>query len=127
MEIDQLHQYCNQKPGTTESFPFDEQTLVFKVMGRMFALVRLDNLEGGINLKCDPQKALTLRAQYPDDILPGYHMNKTHWNTVRFHTELPNSLIFELIDHSYNLVVNKLHSKLRDQLSSQLPPPPDTE
>lgn len=115
MNIEEFRDYCIRKPGVTEEFPFDEYTLVFKVMGKMFALT---NLEGDWNLalKCDPDRAIALREQYPA-IRPGYHMNKVHWNTVLMDGSLNDSLVWELIDHSYDLVVAKLPSKLRSELS----------
>jgi predicted DNA-binding protein (MmcQ/YjbR family) len=111
MNIEEFREYCISKPGVTEEFPFDEWTLVFKVMGKMFALT---NLEGNwsLALKCDPQRAIELREQYPA-IQPGYHMNKVHWNTVLMDESLSKKLILELIDHSYQLVVDKLPGKLK--------------
>lgn len=119
MEIDQLHQYCLAKPGVTESFPFDQHTLVFKVMGKMFALIGLDKPDLSINLKCDPQRAIDLRDLHPEGILPGYHMNKAHWNTVRLQAGLPERLITELIDHSYELVDAGLPRKVREALDEK--------
>ncbi len=114
MNIEEFREYCIQKPGVTEEFPFDEETLVFKVMGKMFALT---NLVGDWNLalKCDPEWAIELREQFPA-IRPGYHMNKVHWNTVAMDGSLSQKLIFELIDHSYQLVVAKLPGKLKKEL-----------
>ena len=106
MNIEEFREYCLSKPGVTEEFPFDEVTLVFKVMGKMFALTNLDG-NWGINLKCDPEKAIELREEF-EEITPGYHMNKKHWNTVRMDGMLNRSLIRELIDHSYQLIVDKL-------------------
>jgi len=106
MNIEEFREYCIQKPGVTEEFPFDETTLVFKVQGKMFALT---NLEGDWNLalKCDPDRAIELREQFPA-IQPGYHMSKIHWNTVAMDGSLPQKLVLDLIDHSYQLVVAKL-------------------
>lgn len=114
MNIEEFREYCIQKPGVTEEFPFDEETLVFKVMGKMFALT---NLVGDWNLalKCDPEWAIELREQFPA-IRPGYHMNKVHWNTVAMDGSLSQKLILELIDHSYQLVVAKLPGKLKKEL-----------
>lgn len=114
MNIEEFREYCIQKPGVTEEFPFDEETLVFKVMGKMFALT---NLVGDWNLalKCDPERAIELREQFPA-IRPGYHMNKVHWNTVAMDGSLSQKLILELIDHSYQLVVAKLPGKLKGEL-----------
>jgi len=116
MNIEELREYCISKKGVTECFPFDEVTLVFKVMGKMFALTNLDG-PTTINLKCDPDRAIELREQY-SDILPGYHMNKTHWNTVNVQGSLSNQIIKELIDHSYDLVVKSLTRKLREELQA---------
>jgi len=106
MNIEEFREYCIAKPGVTEEFPFDENTLVFKVMGKMFALTDLVD-EFSLNLKCDPERAIALREQYPA-IQPGYHMSKVHWNTVKMDGSLNQNLILELIDHSYQLVVDKL-------------------
>ncbi len=118
MQIDQLRDFCIQKKGVTEVFPFDEVTLVFKVMGKMFALVGLKKWEEGntsINLKCDPEKAEELRGAY-ESVNPGYHMNKKHWNTVTLNNDVPDVLVFELITHSYDLVVKGLPKKNREEL-----------
>jgi predicted DNA-binding protein (MmcQ/YjbR family) len=115
MHIEAFREYCLSKPGVEECFPFDEVTLVFKVMGKMFALTGLDSDEFSVNLKCDPDRALDLREQY-DEVQPGYHMNKQHWNTVSFEGSLPQALLTELIDHSYNLVRASLPAKLRKEL-----------
>lgn len=120
MNIEDYRAYCLAKPGTTESFPFDEHVLVFKVMNKMFALTLLKKWDEGdlsINLKCDPLKAQELRDRYPDDIFPGYHMSKKHWNTVIIeYGNLPEKIIKQLINHSYELVVSKLPKKDREQL-----------
>ena len=115
MNIEQLRAYCISKKGVTEGFPFDEHTLVFKVMGKMFALVALERVPSQVNLKCDPERALTLREEYDGIIIPGYHMSKKHWNTL-FLDQLPPPFLKELIDHSYNLVVSKLPKRIREQL-----------
>jgi predicted DNA-binding protein (MmcQ/YjbR family) len=111
MNIQQLYEFCLSKKGVTEDFPFDEDTLVFKVMGKMFALASLSKWEKGektINLKCDPQYAEELRTEYKS-IIPGYHMNKTHWNTIDISSgELDFDFIRQLITHSYELVVKNL-------------------
>jgi len=115
MNIEEFTEYCLSKPGVTEEFPFDETTLVFKVMGKMFALT---NLEGDWNLalKCDPERAIEMREQYPA-IQAAYHMNKTHWNSVYMDGSLSQKLVLELVDHSYQLVVDKLPLKLRSLLN----------
>ena len=84
MNVEELRTYCISKKGVTEEFPFDESTLVFKVMGKMFALTGLNDEEQTVNLKCEPEYAIELREEYSDDILPGYHMNKKYWNTVNY-------------------------------------------
>lgn len=112
MDKEALREYCLQKPHTTESFPFDEFTLVFKVHGKMFALIGLEWENTAINLKCDPEIAIELREAFPGKVIPGYHSNKKHWNTV--YTEgISSHKIKEWIDHSYDLVFSKLPKKLR--------------
>ena len=119
MNIEQLRHYCLNKKGVTEDFPFDENVLVFKVLGKLFLLTGLDTWElneAAINLKCDPDYAEELRAEY-ESIEPGYHMSKKHWNTLRlFHNELQPQFVLQLIDHSYDMVVKGLPKKLRDIL-----------
>ncbi|WP_127142189.1 MmcQ/YjbR family DNA-binding protein [Flagellimonas marinaquae] len=117
MNVEELRELCISKKGVTEEFPFDESTLVFKVMGKMFALVALERLPLQCNLKCDPERAVELREQYDGVIIPGYHMSKTHWNTL-FVEQLPPKLIIELIDHSYDLVVASLTKKLQQELQN---------
>lgn len=102
MNIEDLREYCLGKPRTTESFPFGEDTLVFKVNGKIFALSNLDG-DLSINLKCDPSFALELREKY-SSVTPGYHMNKKHWNTVYLNGTIPDREIKKWIDHSYDLV-----------------------
>lgn len=117
MDIESLRIYCLNKKGVEETFPFDDVTLVFKVMGKMFLLTTLDAAEFRINLKCDPERAIELRENYPD-IIPGFHMNKKHWNTVYCDRDLDDKLILEMVDHSYDLVVSKLTKKLKSELES---------
>ncbi len=112
MNIEEVRQICISRKGVTEGFPFDELTLVLKVGGKMFALLDLDN-NPSINLKCDPERAVDLREHY-DSILPGYHMNKQHWNTVILDGSLPDKLIAELIGHSYDLVYASLPKKAKE-------------
>ncbi len=114
MNIEELRDYCISKSGVSESFPFDETTLVFKVMGKMFALTDLES-ELTVNLKCDPELAAQLRAEY-SFVTPGYHMNKTHWNTVIIDERLSDKLLQSWIDHSYELVVKSLSIKLKKEL-----------
>jgi len=118
MHIEELRDFCINKKGVTEHFPFDEVTLVFKVMNKMFALVSLDKWEKGetkINLKCNPERALELRNEY-EAINPGFHMNKKHWNTVTLNNDASDDFVFELINHSYELVVKGLTKKVREEL-----------
>ena len=102
MNIELLHDYCISKPGVTEGFPFGEDTLVFKVKGKIFALANLDG-DLSINLKCDPALAIELREKY-SSVTPGYHMNKKHWNTVLLDGSVPDREVFSWIDHSFNLI-----------------------
>ncbi len=106
MNVEEFREYCITKKGVTESFPFDETTLVLKVMEKMFALANLDG-PFNINLKCDPEKAIEIREKY-DSVKPGYHMNKQHWNTIEMDGSIPLKTILEWIDDSYDLVVSKL-------------------
>lgn len=116
MNVELLRDYCLAKKGVTEGFPFDNKTLVFKVMGKMFALTGVEDFNG-INLKCDPEKALELREEHPA-IRPGYHMNKKHWNTVEMDGSLDDGFILELVDHSYELIVSSLPKKLKTELAN---------
>jgi len=118
MNIEEFRNYCLAKKGVTESFPFDEQTLVFKVMEKMFALSGLEHKPVRVNLKCDPERAIELREEYDGLIIPGYHMSKIHWNTVELEMNIPHKLLLELIDHSYDLVVSKLTKKVKLELES---------
>lgn len=111
MNIETLRDYILLKPLVTESFPFGETTLVFKTNDKIFLLVSLDAGELRFNVKCDPDKAIELRDQYPDAVLPGFHMNKKHWNTVLADGTLSNKQLFQMVDDSYNLVVKKTPSK----------------
>ena len=115
MNIEILREYCIRKKGVTEEFPFDEETLVFKVMGKVFGLTGLEERPFRINLKCEPERAIQLREDF-EEIIPGWHMNKKHWNTVYCEGALSDKLIFELIDHSYNEVVKGLPKKVRETL-----------
>ncbi len=117
MDIETFRGYCLAKKGVEETFPFGEETLVFKVMGKIFALTGLDSDTFQVNLKCDPDRALELREEY-EDIVPGYHMNKKHWNTVYFENGLSDALLKELTDHSYNLVVSSLPKAIQKELQA---------
>jgi len=105
MDIESLREYCISKKSATESFPFGEDTLVFKTNGKIFALVNLDG-DLSINLKCDPVFAIELRERYIS-VTPGYHMNKKHWNTVNLNGSVPDKEVFSWIDHSYERVTGK--------------------
>ena len=109
MTLETLRTYCLSKAFTSEHLPFDDRTLVFKAGSKMFALVDIDAAKS-VNLKCDPERAIELRESFPE-IEPGYHMSKAHWNTVSLLGSLEDKMIFELIDHSYDLVVNSLTKK----------------
>lgn len=119
MHIEQFRDFCLSKKGVTEHFPFDEVTLVFKVMGKMFALAGLDDWEKGnqkINLKCDPEWAIELREEY-EGINAGYHMNKKLWNTVTLNSaDVSDELVIKFINHSYDLVVKGLSKKVKKEL-----------
>lgn len=114
MNVEEIRDYCLSKKAVTESTPFDDVTLVFKVAGKMFALLPLDEVELSINLKCDPDKAISLREQFPA-VKPGWHMSKKHWNTIKV-GELNNpSIVYEWIDDSYKCVVAGLSAKVRKE------------
>ncbi len=117
MNTEELRDYCLEKPAVTESFPFDNDTLVFKVGGKIFLLVSLDK-GNSFNAKCDPERAVELRERYAE-VQPGYHMNKTHWNTIYIDGSLTRKEIFEMIDHSYDLIVKSLPKKLQVELFGQ--------
>lgn len=120
IHLESVRNYCLQKQGKiTEEFPFDEETLVFKIFGKMFLLTNLNELPLSMNLKCDPERAVELRERYPA-IQPGYHMNKKWWNTVDADGSIPEKLVYELIDHSYDEVVKKLPKKIREKIKAKL-------
>ncbi|MEY3844033.1 MAG: hypothetical protein RL293_455 [Bacteroidota bacterium] len=113
MFLDDVRNHCLKKTGVTEGFPFDKNTLVFKVFGKMFALMDVDVFDS-LNLKCDPEKAIELRETY-QGVQPGYHMNKKHWNSVLLNEDVSDKLLLELIDHSYELVYASLPKKVRNE------------
>ena len=115
MNQESLRDYCIGLPGVTEELPFGPDTLVFKVMGKVFLLTGLDDPKLSFNVKCDPEKAEELRATY-SDVHPGYHMNKKHWNTVNVNGSIPGDLLFEMVKDSYDLVVTSLTKKLKEEL-----------
>ena len=116
MNYEELRDFCLSLKGTTEHFPFDELTLVIKVQGKMFALLPLDNHETQITVKCDPDRAIALREEF-SAIIPAWHFNKKHWNTVKIEPIISQKLLLELILHSYDLVVAGLTRKLREELN----------
>lgn len=116
MTLEEFRTHCLSKAYTSEQLPFDSKTLVFKVGSKMFALVDIDAAKS-VNLKCDPERAIELRESFLE-IQPGYHMSKVHWNTVSLNESLEDEMIFELIDHSYDLVVNSLTKKEKVSLES---------
>ena len=116
MDYERLHNYLNNKPGALVDFPFDQVTLVFKVGGKMFALITLNEQPLRMNLKCDPGKAQALRDCFAS-ILPGYHMNKRHWNTLVLDGSLDEELVLSLIDDSYALVLKGLPKIIRQTIS----------
>jgi predicted DNA-binding protein (MmcQ/YjbR family) len=111
VQIDTFRDYCLRKRGVTEDSPFGPEHVVFKVGGKMFALLALDEIPPTANLKCDPDRALELRDRY-EEVQPGYHMNKKHWNTVTIASGIPDAEIRQMIDHSYELVVSSLPKKI---------------
>lgn len=113
MDIEAFREYCLSKPGVTEGMPFGPDNIVFKVGGKMFALAALNEVPSSVNLKCDPDLALELRDRY-EQVRPGYHMNKKHWNTVELDGVIPGNEIKKMIDHSYDLVVRSLPKRQRE-------------
>jgi predicted DNA-binding protein (MmcQ/YjbR family) len=119
MDIETYRAYCLSKPFVTEAFPFDEDTLVFKVKGKMFVLFNISDFSA-INLKCDPEKAVELREQY-SAVQPGYHMNKKHWNTIELDGSITWKLLKAWTDHSFDLVVKSLPGKEREAVLGKQP------
>ncbi len=107
MHLDEIREYCLSKPGVEEALPFGPDVLVYKVKGKLFLLTSFDNDPIQFNVKCDPEKAIELREEFPDTVLPGYHMNKKHWNTVLVNGVLSIKQLRAMIDHSYILVAKK--------------------
>lgn len=117
MNIEDFRNYCLVKKGVSEGFPFDKTTLVFKAMDKMFALTDTED-DFRINLKCNPDKAIELRENYPELVLPGYHMNKKHWNTVLIDGSIPDNTLYEWIDDSYNLIADSLTKRKKQELDN---------
>lgn len=116
MNIEELRDYCLEKAAVTEGFPFGEDTLVFKVGEKIFLITGLG--QSSFNVKCDPEKAIELREQF-SEVSPGYHMNKTHWNTVRTDGSLTNKQLRNMIDHSYDLILKSLPKKLQAEITGE--------
>ena len=116
MDVEACRDYCLSHKAVTEVMPFGPDNLVFKVMGKMFALISLDSVPLQIALKCDPDRAIELREEHDGIIMGAYHMNKVHWNSLQTES-LPPALVKELIDHSYDLVVQSLPKKLQQELN----------
>ena len=115
INLEDIRAYCLQKKGVTEDFPFDEETIVFKVMGKIFLLTNINDVDISVNLKCDPELAVELRDKY-ESVQPGYHMNKKMWNTVTYAGEFSEKDFYTMIDHSYNEVVKGMTKKLHKEL-----------
>lgn len=119
MNIEELREYCIMQKSVSEELPFGPDTLVFKVAGKVFLLVGLDQVDQlSFNVKCDPEYAVELREKYEQTVLPGYHMNKKHWNTVFANRELADDILFKLIDHSYQLVFQSLPKRMKEEIDS---------
>lgn len=116
MNIESFREYCLSRAGVSEGFPFDETTLVFKLMGKMFAITDTED-DFKIALKCDPERAIELRETHTA-IQPGWHLNKQHWNTISVDGSLSDAFLTELIDHSYDLIRSKLTKKLKAELEA---------
>ena len=118
MNIEEVREYCITKNGVTEGFPINDTALVFKVMGKMFALLDLSEDSRGISLKCDPELAIELREQHPE-VTPAWHFNKQHWNGVNLKSSISNNQLKEWIDHSYDLVVESLPKSRQEKLQGE--------
>ncbi len=115
MNIEEFREYCLSKKHVVESFPFDESTLVFKVVDKIFAITNLNKENFSVNLKCNPEYAIELREEH-EEVIPGFHMNKKHWNTIYFEGVLSNEFLIELIDHSYESVIKSFSNKKQKEL-----------
>ncbi len=116
MHLEELRDFCLAQKGVTEGLPFDDNTLVFKVLDKMFALADINDFES-INVKCDPEQAILLRERY-EAVTAGYHMSKKHWNTIKVNADMSDKEIYEWLMHSYNLVVSKLTKKQQEELKN---------
>ncbi len=117
MNIEDFREYCLSKKGVIEELPFGPEHLVFKVMGKFFAITSLDSFES-VNLKCDLEEAVLLHERY-DAVIPGFHMNKKHWNSILLDDSIPDNLFLNWVDHSYEQVVNALTKKQREELKKE--------
>lgn len=115
MDIEELRRICLSLKACTEDFPFDETTLCFRVGNKIFAITDTENIPLRVNLKCDPERAIELRELH-EEIVPGYHCNKKHWNTIYLNGNLDKKLIVDLIQHSYNLIFNSLAKKIKESI-----------
>ena len=115
MNVEEIREYCISKPAVTEGFPFNDTALVFKVAGKMFALLDLSEDTRGISLKCDPELAIELREQH-SEVTPAWHFNKRHWNGVSLKSSISDSLLIDWINHSYTIVVDSLPKSKREAL-----------
>lgn len=118
MDLTEIRNYCMKKSGSTEDFPFDFDVLAIRLSGKIYLLTDIKTTPLKINLKCNPDKALYLREQYKDTVLPGYHMNKKHWNTVIIDGSISDNEIYKMIDESYSLVYKGLNRKQQEQFNS---------
>jgi len=118
MNIEEIHEYCLNKSGVTDSMPFGDTVVVYKVCGKIFLLMSLNDSPLQFNVKCDPSKVITLREQY-SCVIPGYHMNKKHWNTITIDGSVNNKLLIEWIDHSYEIIIARLSKTERMKLLSK--------
>ena len=115
IDLETIRKYCSQKKGVLEDFPFDDETMVIKVGSKMFLLVNITRKPLRINLKCDPLLAEGLRDRY-ESVIPGYHMNKIHWNTIILDDTIPDNVIYSMIDNSYELVYSGLKKSEREKI-----------
>lgn len=116
MNIESIRDYCLSLPEVTEDFPFDEATLVFRIRGKIFAMIDLENTQWFV-LKCEPELAIELRERYAE-ITPAWHMNKRHWNQIDIYGMLPDALVCDMICHSYDAVVRKMPKRMREGLAA---------
>ena len=116
MELDEMHELLLAQRGATDDMPFGPDTAVYRVGGKMFALIGLERMPRQVNLKCDPERTVELRERYPDGVLPGYHMSKKHWNSVLLDGTVPRAVVIELVEHSWQLVFGSLTGAARAEI-----------